>query len=128
MDLDAAIREKVLSRDTRYEMAAYLFIYEALAFTQQLLRRDDPNQDAAQRHVSGKELLDGIRQYAAQSFGPLTPTVFNNWGIRRTADFGEIVFNLVESDLLGKTDGDRREDFADGFDLETAFEEPLQGS
>ena len=127
MDLDAAIREKVLSRDTRYELAAYFFIYEALAFTQKFLGRDDPNMDAAQRHVSGKELIEGIRQYAAQSFGPLTPTVFKNWGIHRTADFGEIVFNLVESDLLGKTDGDRREDFADGFDLETAFEEPLQG-
>ena len=128
MDLDAAIREKVLARDTRYELAAYFFIYEALAFTQKLLGRDDPNLDAPQRHVSGKELIEGIRQYAMQSFGPLAPTVFRNWGIRRTADFGEIVFNLVEGDLLGKTDGDRREDFADGFDLDTAFEEPLQDS
>ena len=128
MDLDAAIREKVLSRDTRYELAAYFFIYEALAFTQKLLGRDDPKLDAAQRHVSGRELIEGIRQYAMQGFGPLAPTVFKSWGIRRTADFGEIVFNLVESDLLGKTDGDRREDFADGFDLDTAFEEPLQDS
>ena len=75
--------------------------------------------------MSGKELLEGIREYAAQQFGPLAPTVFRSWGVRRTEDFGEIVFNLVESGLLGKTESDSREDFADGFDFDQAFDGPF---
>ena len=125
-DLETAIRERVLSRDRRYELAAYFFIYEAIAFTQKLLGRDDPNMEPAERHVSGRELLDGIRQYAGRLFGPLAPTVFRSWGVRRAADFGEIVFNLVDNDLLGKTESDRREDFAGGFDFDTAFEDSLE--
>lgn len=123
IDLHSAIRERILSRDSRYTREAYLFIYEALAFTQKRLGRDDPELDAAQRHVSGGELLAGIRDYAAEIFGPLAPTVFREWGVRRTQDFGELVFNLVEHDLLGKTEEDHREDFADGFDFDTAFDE-----
>ena len=125
-DLEADIRKKVLSHDSRYELAAYLFIYESLAYTQEQLGRSDPKMDAAGRHVSGPELLNGIREYAGKLFGPLAPTVFHKWGIRRTDDFGEIVFNLVEHDLLGKTEGDKREDFADGFDFDTAFEHPFE--
>ena len=122
IDLESAIREKVLSRDSRYEIGAYVFIYEAPAYTQKMLGRDDPSLAPAKRHVSGRELIEGIRRYAGELFGPLAPTVFRTWGVNRTEDFGELVFNLVESGLLGKTDTDRREDFAGGFDFDTAFE------
>ena len=125
-DLETDIRERIIARDQRYQLPAYLFIYEALAFTQHLLGRDAPNLEPAERHVSGQELLDGIRRYAGKMFGPLAPTVFRNWGVQSTKDFGEIVFNLVENNLLGKTEGDRREDFANGFDMDTVFEEPLK--
>ena len=122
VDLETAIRRRVLPGDDRYTLAAYLFIYEALVFTQKRLQRDDPNLEAGRRHVSGQELLEGIREYATRMFGPLAPTVFRSWGLKATDDFGEMVFNLVEHQLLGKTDTDRREDFADGFDFDTAFE------
>jgi len=125
-DLEADIRQKVLSHDSRYELAAYLFIYEALAYTQEQLGRADPEMAAAKRHVSGPELLDGIKEYAGKLFGPLAPTVFHRWGLGKTEDFGEIVFSLVEHDLLGKTEGDKREDFAHGFDFDTAFEQPFE--
>lgn len=125
VDLETAIREQVLSRDKRFELAAYFFIYEALAFTQKALGRDAEKLEAAERHVSGQELLDGVRAYAQEQFGPLAPTVFHSWGIRQSSDFGELVFNLVESGLLGKTDSDRREDFSGGFDLGTAFDGPI---
>jgi len=59
-------------------------------------------------------------------FGPLAPTVFRSWRVRRTEDFGEIVFNLVERGLLGKTEKDAREDFAGGFDFDQAFEGPVK--
>lgn len=125
-DLEAAIREKILARDSRYELAAYLFIYEALAFTQKQLGRDDARAQPGERHVSGKELVEGIRQYAGELFGLLAPMVFRSWGLRKTGDFGDIVFNLVGNDLLGKTESDCREDFADGFDFDTGFDGPVE--
>lgn len=121
-DLEAELRAKVIARDSRYEIGAYLFLYEALAWTQKHLGRDDATLEAPARHVTGQELLTGIHDYAFELFGPLAPVVFRRWGIRSTLDFGHMVFNLVESELLGKTDSDRREDFADGFDFDTAFE------
>ena len=66
------------------------------------------------RHITGQELLDGIRQFALQQFGPMTVTVFEEWGVK-TADFGDIVFNMVEISLLAKTDKDSRDDFTDAF-------------
>jgi uncharacterized repeat protein (TIGR04138 family) len=126
VDLETAIRREVLSHDARFEIGAYLFLYEALGFTQKRLGRDARDLPQEARHVSGAELLEGIHAYAHDLFGPLAPTVFKSWGIRKSSDFGDIVFNLVEHNLLGKTEGDRREDFEGGFDLENAFDGPLQ--
>jgi len=125
VDLERAIRDKVLARDDRFALRAYLFIYESLAYTQKRLGRDDARLDPAQRHVSGQELLEGIRCYSDELFGPLAPTVFRSWGITSSQDFGRIVFNLVESKLLGKTEDDSIEDFANGFDIDTAFDGPV---
>jgi len=121
-DLETEIRRRVLPRHPQYHFHAYTFIYEALAFTQKLLGRDAQSDAPERRHVTGQELLDGIRQYALQEFGILAPTVFRSWGVRSTRDFGEIVFNLVESGLMGKTDSDRLEDFDGGYDFDKAFD------
>ncbi len=126
VDWETAIRQLILPRDPRYELAAYLFVHEALEYTVRALGRNAPGLTPAQRHVSGQELLNGMREYAAQMFGPLAPAVFRSWRVRRTEDFGEIVFNLVEHGLLGKTEKDAREDFAGGFDFDTAFEGPFK--
>jgi uncharacterized repeat protein (TIGR04138 family) len=77
------------------------------------------------RHVSGQELLAGIREYALGQFGPMTKMILEEWGIRSCHDFGEIVFNMVEVGLLAKTDKDTREDFKDGYDFEDAFRKPF---
>jgi uncharacterized repeat protein (TIGR04138 family) len=126
VDLESEIRRQILSCDRRYELAAYIFIYEALAYTQKALGRDGPDLTPVQTHVTGQELLNGIREYAAQMFGPLAPAVFRSWRVRSTEDFGEIVFSLVEHGLLGKTERDAREDFAGGFDFDQAFEGPVK--
>ncbi len=125
IDLETAIRRVVLPRDSRYDVGAYIFIYESLNFTQKLLGRDDPALAPHERHVSGQELVEGIRRYADQLFGPLAPAVFRSWGLHTTRDFGQLVFNLVEGNLLGKTDEDRIEDFENGFDFDTAFENSI---
>jgi uncharacterized repeat protein (TIGR04138 family) len=72
--------------------------------------------------VNGRELLDGIRECAHEQFAPLAKLVLNHWGVERTEDFGEIVFNLVEIGLLNRRPDDTRLDFADGYDFAQAFE------
>jgi uncharacterized repeat protein (TIGR04138 family) len=114
--------EGILARDPRYAREAYTFVREALDFTQKLIVRENRGQI---RHVSGQELLDGIRQFALQQFGPMSVTVFEEWGIRNCRDFGDIVFNMVETSLLAKTDRDTREDFRNGYDFTDAFRKPF---
>jgi len=114
--------EVILSRDSRYTREAYTFVREALDFTQKLIVKVNRGQV---RHVSGQELLDGIRQFALQQFGPMVVTVLAEWGIRNCRDFGEIVFNMVETGLLAKTDRDSRDDFQNGYDFTDAFCKPF---
>jgi uncharacterized repeat protein (TIGR04138 family) len=115
--------EKLLAQDPRFARDAYYFVREALTFTQKLAARE--KKAAATHHVTGQELLDGIRQYALQQFGPMAMTVLEEWGIRHCRDFGEIVFNLVESGFLKKTDKDTRDDFHGGYDFTDAFRKPF---
>ena len=108
----------ILARDTRYTVEAYAFVRAGLDYTVRRLEKP--------RHVSGQELLDGIREFALAEFGPMTKTVLNGWGIKRTEDVGEIVFNMVETGLLGKTEKDNRADFANGYDFDDAFRKPFR--
>ena len=78
------------------------------------------------RHVTGRQLLEGIRQYASKQFGFMALTVFEEWGINQDADFGNIVFNLVENGLMGKTGTDSREDFKNIYDLKKVFDEEFK--
>ena len=112
----------ICSKDGRYPVEVYVFVKEALDFTTKFLNKPVENK---KKHVTGAELLDGIREFAIQELGPMASTVFKTWGISRTEDFGEIVFNLVESGVLGKTDSDKREDFANGYDFFNTFTKPF---
>ena len=49
------------------------------------------------------------RGLAQQEFGLMARVVFRMWGVNATADFGEIVFNLIDAELMTRTDQDRRE-------------------
>ena len=114
---------QILKDDPRYDEQAYLFLREALDFTIKLFAKPIGGPG---RHVTGTELLDGIRQYALQEYGAMTKTVLNRWGIHKGEDFGNIVFNLVEKGILGKTEQDRKEDFAGGYDFDEAFRQPYR--
>jgi uncharacterized repeat protein (TIGR04138 family) len=114
--------EKILAKDARYSRDAYGFIREALDFTQKLISREHQGNI---RHISGQELLDGIRRFALQQFGPMAMTVLEDWGVTRCADFGEVVFNMVDAGLLAKTEKDSREDFQNGYDFAEAFQKPF---
>jgi uncharacterized repeat protein (TIGR04138 family) len=77
------------------------------------------------RHITGQELLEGIRQFALNQFGPMAVTVLEEWGVRNSRDFGEIVFSMVEIELLAKTENDNRDDFNNGYDFTDAFRKPF---
>ena len=115
--------EKILAKDPRYTRDAYNFVREALDHTQKMIGKAP--KDDVPRHVSGQQLLSGIREYALQQYGPMAMTLLGEWGIRRCEDFGELVFNMVENSLLAKTEEDTREDFKGGYGFEEAFRKPF---
>lgn len=116
------VLDQVMARDPRYARDAYHFLREALDYTQRAISK--ANQGKL-RHVTGQELLAGIRAYALQQYGPMALMLLNEWGIHRCEDFGELVFNLVDAGVLSKTETDSRADFANGYDFEEAFRKPF---
>src|SRR4051812_33926938 len=114
----------ICKEDARFDRKAYNFVRQALDHTVKEVKRKNPERTGKSQHVSGAELLEGIRAYALEQFGPLTKTVLNTWGIRRCADFGDIVFNLIKYNVFSKPENDRGEVFADLYVLEKAFMNP----
>ena len=117
--------ENLAARDARYTSAAYHFVFDALDFVlerQERQLKQHGESCAPDRHVSVTQLLEGMREYALEQFGPLARLVLERWGIYRTEDFGEIVFRLVESRLLNKQPSDRKSDFRNGFNFREAFD------
>ncbi len=114
---------KTLAPRKRYHHNAYQFVFAALRYTQQQLGRTvaqgPDNEDA---HISGRELLSGVRELALEQFGLMTRTVFEQWGIESTGDFGRIVFELVERGEMRKTERDRLSDFVDLYDFDEVFD------
>ncbi|MBN1441439.1 MAG: hypothetical protein JXA90_01970 [Planctomycetes bacterium] len=111
--------QRLLKADSRYDAEAYNFVYEALDYT---LKHVLKGKKRSSQHVCGRELLEGVRLFALEQFGCLARSVFESWGVRVTDDFGQIVFNLVEYDLMGKQESDRREDFSNVYDFREAFD------
>ena len=121
VDFEEAL-EKILRKDTRYQRDAYLFLREALDHTQKSVAKTNKGDP---RHVTGQELLEGLREYGLSQYGPMTQFVFNAWGLFRCEDWGEIVFTLIDHNLLRKTERDSRTDFAGGYDFGEAFRKPF---
>jgi uncharacterized repeat protein (TIGR04138 family) len=118
---------KTLMARTRYHRNAYHFVFAALRYTQETLERDeiefvDEETREEENHISGGELLEGIRRLALEQFGLLAPTVFRHWGVRSTDDFGRIVFEKIECGEMRKTDRDRLSDFFGVYDFDEAFD------
>jgi len=121
INFDEAV-DLILAKDRRFARDAYSFVREALDFTQKSVGKE---VRGTIRHVSGQELLGGIRKFALEQFGPMVVTVFDEWGVKQCEDFGEIVFNMVEIGLLAKTEKDGRADFQNGYDFTDAFRKPF---
>jgi uncharacterized repeat protein (TIGR04138 family) len=132
---------ELLREDKRYKFAAYAFVFEALSYAHSVLGMGEAaaaqegedvkgeksdEEAAAERHLTGQQLCEAIRRYALEQYGYMAKCVLNSWGLQKTGDFGDIVFNLIRIGHMRKTDTDRREDFDDVFDFETALQQGFQ--
>ena len=106
--------EKVMEENDQYKFEAYSFVMAALHHTVSKLPKS--------RHITGQELLHGIKDYVLEQFGPMARTVLNYWGIYETLDFGKIVFALVEVGILRKQPEDKLDDFDKVYDFKQAFD------
>jgi len=118
----AEVVEQICEKDLRYSADAYHFVQEGLNHTLKSLKRAGQH---AHRHVSGQELLSGLREFALKEYGPMSKAVLNEWGIKTTDDFGQVVFNLVNSSVLGKNETDSPNDFKNVFTFDDAFVKPF---
>jgi uncharacterized repeat protein (TIGR04138 family) len=114
--------EAIVERDARYSSDAFYFLLHALGHTREKLQRPACGPEG---HVSGRELLEGFKEYALNQFGPMAGLVLEEWGVRRNEDVGAMVFLLVEAKQFTVTDKDKPEDFSGGADFETAFRTPF---
>lgn len=124
LDFDEVV-SLICKEDGRFDRHAYHFLRQGLDATVKELKKRDTARAQKSLHVSGPELLEGLKVYALDQYGPLAKTVLNAWGVTRCADFGDMVFNLIEYNVFSKTDSDRREDFADTYTFEDAFVKPF---
>jgi uncharacterized repeat protein (TIGR04138 family) len=108
------VMDRIRLRESRYDEQAYLFVLSALEYSQSKLE--------VRRHINASELAGSCRELALERFGLMSRIVLERWGIRSTSDLGEIVFTLVDLGFLVRQSNDTREEFADLFDFESAFE------
>jgi uncharacterized repeat protein (TIGR04138 family) len=112
--------EHIFQADSRFDREAYHFLRDALDFTIKA-RKKARETDA---HVTGQQLLEGVRQYALRQYGPMAPTVFDFWGVHRCEDFGDMVFNFIRAGVFGKSETDSVDDFKGGYSFHEAFIAP----
>lgn len=122
-DFNEVIRT-IRKDDPRYARGAYYFLRQALDYSLKEMHKSGELDKS--NHLTGKQLLEGIRRYAIDQYGPMARPVLEHWGISECRDFGNIVFNLVECKVLGKTDQDNVEDFSGGYQFAAAFDKPFR--
>ena len=110
--------DEVIKRDARYQPDAYEFLLQALWYTQKKLNRNN--------HVSARELLKGIKEFALEQYGPMTKNVLKHWGIEKTEDFGNMVFNMIDSGIMRKTEKDSLGDFKNVYSFKEVFDSKKQ--
>ncbi len=116
----------ICKEDHRFNKSAYEFVRQGLDFTVKELKKSDSSRAGKSLHVSGEELLMGLRAFALDQFGPMSRTVLGEWGVTECGHFGDIVFNLIEYSVFSRNKGDSREDFNDVYSFEEAFDVPFR--
>ena len=108
------IFDEIIQKDPRYKVQAYAFVLSALEVARAQTKKTS--------HVTGQELCQGFKTLAISEFGIMAKTVLEKWGVTKTDDIGEIVYNMIDAGLLSKTDEDKIEDFHNVYDFEKVFD------
>ena len=118
---------EIIERDPRYRLEAYQFVREGLTYAQEVKKLGSDqlsvDGDTMEKHLTGQQLCHAIREYALEQYGFMSKVVLKNWGINNTRDLGNIVYNLIDQDLMKKSKSDQVEDFDDVFSFDEAFQE-----
>jgi uncharacterized repeat protein (TIGR04138 family) len=114
--------QKIIDKDSRFQPEAYSFINDAVVYT---VSKINAVRDREERHISGLELLEGIKEFAISQFGPMAYEVLSNWGLKDSLSIGHVVFNMVDYQLLGKSKNDTISDFDNSFFLEEELLKPF---
>jgi uncharacterized repeat protein (TIGR04138 family) len=125
---------QLVKQDPRYPIEAYLFVREALSFAADSMELDcetcEPPQDASpvkhvvrrERHLTGQQLCEAIRQFANHQFGYMAKVVLNSWNVDSTSCFGDIVYNMITAGIMKKSSHDRRSHFDGVYDFADVFQ------
>jgi uncharacterized repeat protein (TIGR04138 family) len=112
--------QELCRRDTRYPFEAYEFVFQALGYVQHEMKQKGMPKEGP-NHVTGQQLSEACREFALQEYGMMAGTVLRSWNIKKTDDIGELVYNLININLMTKTDTDRQEDFNNVYDMKKVF-------
>ena len=87
----------------KYTPDAYEFITRSVI--------DQVSSLSAPRHLSAREVLQGVQDQLTDSFGFLAVEILRDWKIRTASDIGEIIFDLIALGILAASEDDKRSDF-----------------
>ena len=125
--------KEIMDRAGGYSPACFEFIRDGLAHTVEMVHGNPADQSMLElglvedsRHVCGRELCIGMRDYAIERYGMLAKSVLNKWGIHQTIDFGNIIFAMVDAELMRVTEEDSIEDFDDVYEFDDVFSDPAR--
>lgn len=104
-----------------YPIEAIGFVQAGLAHTASLVHANRAAMTPEDHHVSGQQLCLGLLDFALSRYGVAAPMVMERWNIRRTDDFGRIVYALIDAGLMNKNPSDRIEHFQGVFDFAEVF-------
>jgi len=118
--------ESIVSKDPRYRPEAYKFVVRAVgfAYSAALSKQHVSGETTAEAHTTAEQILESVRSVALIDFETEAKSRLNEWGVKSCEDVGEIVFNLIDAGLLGKQPSDRKEEFQNGYNFDTAFDDP----
>ena len=110
--------QKIVEEDPRFHKDVYFFMQDAVAYTLELLNKQNKHQH---KHITGQQLCEGIRKYFLDKFGPMAIDVLKEWRITQTRDFGIIVFNMAKYNVLSTRKEDSMDDFENIYDFHQEF-------
>ena len=121
MSFEEAVSQYLLE-DPRYPAEAYYFIRDGFEYVERMF----VEKEGRPRHLTGRELSDGLKEFALDEYGPMAFFTLAQWNIHSTSDFGELVYNLIRMGRFSKTKGDKRSDFDGVYEFDEAFNGPFR--